>query len=774
MRENASNDFIESPSSSRSISYSSSRFFSGHLATSVAKTTKAAAVQVVDALYPFRLLIISIICAWVYTIIPNINFWVYCFIRQQWWGLFAITSFVEIQELCLPDVPDEIYLISFLGFFLEPIIGTLAYYAGEYSNTGVKMLAVTASVIWVNLIYGIHTFYAPNPDRRQNDKIHEILASFSYNDTKSLNMNNQSESSVVGTSDSLHTSQYLLEQQLQHCCYDTYSASITTKTIDLEENEIDEEFVDEERNRKTMGDLLEAMQRDNNHYQPKRMNNQQQTNHRQALFNATPAATINTTTTRLSMKSSGRIFWKILQQQQAIEEQLTAQTFALSTLNQETVINPLSTSSSSTISIENIAYNSSKQITSVPLSIPSQSLPQSVQQQISSTMNRTELPRSLALSKPSQEINNHPKFINPNPKDNNDTSQSTLPSQSDLPQEPGTKKDLTSKEKTFANKLGDPPRFSWDLFDIVFSISYFLPRYYYQRICKTSIRGYIYSDRRIQWIFAAIFNILFVFFLFFLVDFTNTFRGKSSGRPGRFEIEYFFFFVLGSSLIRTALKRTGLALDRRKMGSVSMFFVAEYMGLLFYYTFYRVLFESINSWQLFFAFQVIHLVSEWIMYPLRGSPALMQCLTSIDLSFCLPSYMINLLPSLMPQGTNYEDWINFIALDFGVRVVVMITSSFGILILLVTIDYVPWIDNDLRQQTSLQIGRNAGYLMIAVSLEAINAFLMNELFFKSLKINVVEKVKNCFSNIRFAVLVVFIGTQLFLNPVYAFTTKNSY
>jgi hypothetical protein len=43
------------------------------------------------------------------------------------------------------------------------------------------------------------------------------------------------------------------------------------------------------------------------------------------------------------------------------------------------------------------------------------------------------------------------------------------------------------------------------------------------------------------------------------------------------------------------------------------------MCLLFYFTFYRVLFESINSWVTFFACQVLHVCSEWVLYPLRAS-----------------------------------------------------------------------------------------------------------------------------------------------------------
>jgi hypothetical protein len=120
-----------------------------------------------------------------------------------------------------------------------------------------------------------------------------------------------------------------------------------------------------------------------------------------------------------------------------------------------------------------------------------------------------------------------------------------------------------------------------------------------------------------------------------------------------------------------------------------MFFVAEYIGLMFYYCFYRVLFESINSWSLFLIFQLIHLASEWILYPLRGSQMMLPILNLIQ-------YYIPFL-NFVPEGTDYFDWLNFIALDFGVRLVVMISTAVAVLILVLTIDFCPWIHNSLHQ-----------------------------------------------------------------------------
>jgi hypothetical protein len=196
-----------------------------------------------------------------------------------------------------------------------------------------------------------------------------------------------------------------------------------------------------------------------------------------------------------------------------------------------------------------------------------------------------------------------------------------------------------------------------------------------------------------------------------------------------------------------------------------MFFLAEFMGLAYYYTFYRVLFESISSWSLFFLFQALHLLSEWILYPLRGSLTVTTCLQSLQ------QYPFFAWCSLIPKETNHADWLNFIALDFGVRIIVMIASALGILLLVLTIDCAPWIDNALRQHGH-EIERNAGFLLLAVIFEMINAIIINYVFFLPWKIDVGEKVRYVFDNPRFAGLTVFIGTCLFINPIYAFTEDN--
>ncbi len=107
-------------------------------------------------------------------------------------------------------------------------------------------------------------------------------------------------------------------------------------------------------------------------------------------------------------------------------------------------------------------------------------------------------------------------------------------------------------------------------------------------------------------------------------------------------------------------------------------------GLLYYYTFYRVLFESIRSISEFALFQFVHLASEWLLYTIRSSQwyygitdkLMRQC---VPLKWCLSEQRLSL-----------SHWQEFIAMDFGIRCSIFVSTGYGILLLLITIQFVPW------------------------------------------------------------------------------------
>jgi len=219
------------------------------------------------------------------------------------------------------------------------------------------------------------------------------------------------------------------------------------------------------------------------------------------------------------------------------------------------------------------------------------------------------------------------------------------------------------------------------------------------------------------------------------------------------------------------LKRLGLALDRRKSNSVSMYFLAETASLLFYYTFYRVLFESISSWEMFFIFQVLHLASEWLLYPLRASQAFYDFMEKLRKSERFSSKMLGMFVNA--NGLNLSDWRCFIVLDFGIRCSILIASAVEIVIMLLTLYLTPWVYISLKQNLSSLL-QTLAYILVSVILEIANAATMNYLFFVPKKLDALRTVMNCFSNVKFSFICVIIASCLFINPMFAFEYNNTF
>jgi hypothetical protein len=235
----------------------------------------------------------------------------------------------------------------------------------------------------------------------------------------------------------------------------------------------------------------------------------------------------------------------------------------------------------------------------------------------------------------------------------------------------------------------------------------------------------------------------------------------------------FGLYVIVGTLFRGLLKRLGLLLDRNKIHSASMYFLAEVMCLLFYYTFYRVLFESITSWFLFIAFQLIHLSSEWLLYPFRATETFyltLQCMTSKITGNKCTQVVGSILTT---GGLNHRDWQCFIGLDFGLRCIVLMLSGIGISILLITVAYFPGVENSL-QQTPQNLLLTLAFILISTVFEILNAFAMNVFYFKRINLVIRDIVKHSLSNKRFLFVSAILAAVLFINPMAAFETKDQF
>lgn len=288
-----------------------------------------------------------------------------------------------------------------------------------------------------------------------------------------------------------------------------------------------------------------------------------------------------------------------------------------------------------------------------------------------------------------------------------------------------------------------------------------LPRNFFRR-AGLSV-GRVNSDRRIQLLLVFLYNTVFSAYFYFITYFIAYFGGDINSKE---RVLLFMVYVFVGLTFSKVAKKLGMMLDSRKYKSSSMFFIAELTCLLYYYTFYRVLFESIDGWGEFMFIECIHLLSEWCLYPMRSMELTYSCLQQTERRF-LPR------GSILSRGLNHWDWLNFISLEFGIRCTVMVSTGVAVLLISYLIDYVPWIHNSL-QRSGAEMRLNSELLTVAVVLEIINALIMNKVYFAPLQISVISKVRHCFQDIRFAYIATLTAAILFINPIFVFTTNNKF
>jgi hypothetical protein len=296
---------------------------------------------------------------------------------------------------------------------------------------------------------------------------------------------------------------------------------------------------------------------------------------------------------------------------------------------------------------------------------------------------------------------------------------------------------------------------------------WFLPRF----LCsKPNLRAETQNcDRIWPWLFSALFILFFVICWLFVLYFTKYFRKHTKSSSSL--VYLFLIFIVINTVLRVCVKRIGMTSDRYKIHTTSAFFIGEVLCLLFYYTFYRVLFQSVTSWFIFLSLQFLHLSLEWLCYPFRASKVFHNGCEYIR-KHC--DWRGNILMDFFySKDVSFDDWRRFLALDFGIRVTVVIASGLGISLYLISLSYIPWVSNDLEQDHD-NLWLTVRWIAIAVALELMNAFAMNFFFFSRNGVSVRDMVVHAFNDDRFCFVTTVIVAINFLNPVFAFSTGNVY
>ena len=90
---------------------------------------------------------------------------------------------------------------------------------------------------------------------------------------------------------------------------------------------------------------------------------------------------------------------------------------------------------------------------------------------------------------------------------------------------------------------------------------------------------------------------------------------------------------------------------------------------------------------------------------------------------------------------SHNHWMELIALDFGIRCTIFIATGYGMLLLLLAVQFFPWVNSfNALSQGKVEFQTTCGLIVVAVGCEALNAWIMNKVYFKPRHFDIVRIV----------------------------------
>ena len=222
----------------------------------------------------------------------------------------------------------------------------------------------------------------------------------------------------------------------------------------------------------------------------------------------------------------------------------------------------------------------------------------------------------------------------------------------------------------------------------------------------------------------------------------------------------FAAFCFANILIKKVYTMLGRKLDMGKRGSASLFYAAELMCALFYFSFYRLLFEAVGSYGEFFALQFIHVLSEWLTYPFMASDFWINI---VDHS---PEWARFFLEAV--RGASKRERACYITNAFGVRIMTFIYTSIAFVVFHAFV-VLGWNAEHFKNNDKSDLWKSSQFVFLAAVVECLNAWLMNAIFFAPNKLDLLVFMSSLFSHGRpyefqafVAVLAHILLLQLFL------------
>jgi len=267
-------------------------------------------------------------------------------------------------------------------------------------------------------------------------------------------------------------------------------------------------------------------------------------------------------------------------------------------------------------------------------------------------------------------------------------------------------------------------------------------------------------------IFCAIFATVYTTLIYFTYNFANV--------PGSEKPFWYAAFVIINLLYKAVLKGLGIFIDAGKSGTFSLFFCAELIILMFYYSFYRALFDTLGgsaeSYFVFVGLQIIHVFHEWVFYPIRATAKYYTKYRSFVKSIGeYKSTILNALfaPLSLKLVFSYKDWASFVSLDYGLRCCAAIFTSITYVTYFTFLRY-GWNRDHFNNYNTVDVDNSTysnfvAYTICSTLVEIINTWVIEIYFLKPRKLMMVARLSRLFSNKNFMIASSLIIGGLFCN-----------
>eukprot|EP00658_Telonema_sp_P-2_P078116 TRINITY_DN7238_c0_g1_i5.p1 TRINITY_DN7238_c0_g1~~TRINITY_DN7238_c0_g1_i5.p1 ORF type:complete len:319 (+),score=45.43 TRINITY_DN7238_c0_g1_i5:104-1060(+) len=249
---------------------------------------------------------------------------------------------------------------------------------------------------------------------------------------------------------------------------------------------------------------------------------------------------------------------------------------------------------------------------------------------------------------------------------------------------------------------------------------------------------------------------------------------ESESLNGNRTLGWYAAFYVVCQLLKTAGKRLGVAADRIKFGTFSMYFALEYLLTLFYYTFYRTLFDKISDYRVFIALQALHLLTEWLLFPFKASATCYRWYQSVDewathrfdssQNLC----HMTLRSLILAPGVRCHRHLQCaVTMELAIRTLCSVSSGIANVAITLLISHGPEYITAQFKNTTADVTRTVLFVSGALVTELLNLCVMETCFFRPRGLSVIASASiGLFRQRRYSWNVFFVTTVLLFNIIY--------